>query len=328
MKKKYTVFVSSTYEDLKEERQEVMQTLLKMDCIPCAMELFPASNEEQFEFIKKIINDCDYFVLILAGKYGSTNQDGVSYTELEFKYALENKIPIISFIHENLDSIPNSKFEHDEKKAEKLKAFIELAREKLCNFWTTKEQLAQKVSLSMNQLINDFPAIGWVRADLVSNKETLKELYDENQKLKKDLNNISLTKKILSADEQIDVAFSYTLNSKDESIIERMTLNEILKLVGSKLIENQPRYVIEEELGWQIEKKYSSESNSKESFGIVHCTAVHISEKSMNEILLKLLTLKYIDIYHTHFIDNQNETKDTYSLTESGRDALLRLSEE
>ena len=31
MTKKYTVFVSSTYQDLIEERQEVMQALLEMD---------------------------------------------------------------------------------------------------------------------------------------------------------------------------------------------------------------------------------------------------------------------------------------------------------
>jgi hypothetical protein len=34
MDKRYQVFVSSTYSDLKEERKDVMQTLLEMDCFP------------------------------------------------------------------------------------------------------------------------------------------------------------------------------------------------------------------------------------------------------------------------------------------------------
>ena len=55
MDKRYQVFVSSTYTDLKEERQKVMQTLMEMDCIPSGMELFPAMDEEQWLFIKKII---------------------------------------------------------------------------------------------------------------------------------------------------------------------------------------------------------------------------------------------------------------------------------
>ena len=45
--KKYQVFVSSTYQDLQEERQEIMHALLELDCIPSGMELFPAANEDQ-----------------------------------------------------------------------------------------------------------------------------------------------------------------------------------------------------------------------------------------------------------------------------------------
>ena len=53
MEKRYQVFVSSTFEDLQEERKEVMQALLELDCIPAGMELFPASNEDQWSLIKK-----------------------------------------------------------------------------------------------------------------------------------------------------------------------------------------------------------------------------------------------------------------------------------
>ena len=57
MEKRYQVFVSSTYADLKKERQKVLQTLMEMDCIPSGMEMFPATDEEQWEFIKKIIEN-------------------------------------------------------------------------------------------------------------------------------------------------------------------------------------------------------------------------------------------------------------------------------
>ena len=64
MDKRYQVFVSSTYADLKEERSRVIQTIMELDCIPAGMEIFPAIDEEQFNFIKKIIDDCDYYLLI------------------------------------------------------------------------------------------------------------------------------------------------------------------------------------------------------------------------------------------------------------------------
>ena len=89
MDKRYQVFISSTFSDLKEERKNVIQTLLEMDCIPAGMELFPAPDEEQWEFIKKIIDDCDYYMLIIGGRYGSLTKDGISYTEKEFDYAKE-----------------------------------------------------------------------------------------------------------------------------------------------------------------------------------------------------------------------------------------------
>lgn len=71
MQKKYQVFVSSTYQDLIDERKEVTQALLESNCIPTGMELFPASSRMQWEIIKSVIDDCDYYLLILAGRYGS-----------------------------------------------------------------------------------------------------------------------------------------------------------------------------------------------------------------------------------------------------------------
>ncbi|TMS68234.1 DUF4062 domain-containing protein, partial [Pseudoalteromonas sp. S1691] len=93
MDKKYQVFVSSTYEDLRLERQEVMNALLELDCIPSGMELFPAADEDQWSLIQGVIDECDYYILILGGRYGSVSNNGVGYTEMEYQYALETNKP-------------------------------------------------------------------------------------------------------------------------------------------------------------------------------------------------------------------------------------------
>lgn len=67
--KKYQVFVSSTYEDLVPERQEIMHALLELDCIPAGMELFPAADEDQWSLIKGVIDDCDYYLVVIGGRY-------------------------------------------------------------------------------------------------------------------------------------------------------------------------------------------------------------------------------------------------------------------
>ena len=71
MEKRYQVFISSTFQDLQNARQEVSQALLRADCFPAGMELFPAADEEQFEFIKTVIDQSDYYILISVERYGS-----------------------------------------------------------------------------------------------------------------------------------------------------------------------------------------------------------------------------------------------------------------
>src|SRR5438093_1394552 len=78
MEKRYQVFVSSTYRDLIDERQHVIRALLELDCMPCGMEFFPARNEEVWEAIKELISACDYYVVIVGGKYGSANDIATS----------------------------------------------------------------------------------------------------------------------------------------------------------------------------------------------------------------------------------------------------------
>lgn len=177
MDKKYQVFVSSTYEDLIRERSEVMHALLELDCIPAGMELFPASNESQWEVITSIIDECDYYILILGGRYGSLGPDGKGYTEKEYDYAIEKKKPIISFLHKDPESLPKKNTEQTDegqKRYEKFRGKID----KTCKFWSNYDELGGVVSRSLIQLRKTHPAIGWVRADQVSSEETAKEILD------------------------------------------------------------------------------------------------------------------------------------------------------
>ncbi|HSP50009.1 MAG TPA: DUF4062 domain-containing protein [Pseudolabrys sp.] len=82
MDKRYQVFVSSTFADLKDERQAVLQALLSLDHFPAGMESFLASDDDAWTLIKGVIDDSDYYVLVFGGRYGSTNHAGVGYTEM------------------------------------------------------------------------------------------------------------------------------------------------------------------------------------------------------------------------------------------------------
>ena len=114
MDKRYQVFVSSTFADLKEERQALMQSLLQLDHFPAGMELFPAANEDQWTLIKGVIDDSDYYVIVIGGRYGSTTAEGVSYTEMEFDYAIQAKKPVLAFVHNKPDEIPSGKTDQND----------------------------------------------------------------------------------------------------------------------------------------------------------------------------------------------------------------------
>ena len=156
MEKRYQVFVSSTYADLKEERQHVSQALMEMDCIPAGMELFPATDEEQWEFIKRIIDDCDYYLLIIGGRYGSTTEEGISYTEKEYDYAVESGLKVIALLHENPDDIPVGKSDIAPELREKLQAFRDkVSANRLVKFWNEPKELPGLVALSLSKTITD-----------------------------------------------------------------------------------------------------------------------------------------------------------------------------
>lgn len=176
MDKRYQVFISSTYQDLKEERQEVMQALLELDCIPSGMELFPAANDDQWSLIKKVIEDSDYYMVIIGGRYGSIGPDGISYTEMEYHYAVSCGKPVIAFLHKNPGELPANRTERDQKSIEKLEQFRKLAEKKLVKYWNTPSDLGSMVSRSLIRLIKTSPAVGWVRADQVPDESSTKEI--------------------------------------------------------------------------------------------------------------------------------------------------------
>ncbi|MFV8294023.1 DUF4062 domain-containing protein [Faecalibacterium taiwanense] len=205
MKKKYQVFVSSTYEDLKEERAAVTQCLLDNNCIPVGMEQFPASNMSQMEYIEKMLDDCDYYILIIGGRYGSLDDDGVGYTEKEYNYAQQKGIPVMAFVNLHPEKLPNEKCEH--ANIEKFKAFRDRVRnaKKLVKGYSDIGDLKANVVTAVNAAIREYPGIGWVRAtDL---------LQEENLEMGNNVVALSSTTKVYACEaEQGSFTFDYSNN--------------------------------------------------------------------------------------------------------------------
>lgn len=140
------------------------------------MELFPAANEDQWTLIKKVIDDCDYYLVIVASRYGSIGPTGISYTEMEYQYALDQNKPIIAFLHRDPRQLPSSRCESSPDGQQKLTTFREFTQQKMVKFWTSPSDLGSVVSRSIIVLMRNSPAVGWVRADMFPDKDATEEI--------------------------------------------------------------------------------------------------------------------------------------------------------
>lgn len=178
--KREQVFVSSTYTDLVEERHAVTQTLLKADCIPAGMELFPASDSDKWGLIRRVIDGCDYYLLVLGGRYGSVDpEDNLSFTEKEYEYAKQTGKPVLPFLIKDVRSLRVNQTDDDAAKRDALLSFrskVETAH--TVSYWSTGDDLAGKVALALLDARRNYPAVGWVRGDQAMTPETQSEIAD------------------------------------------------------------------------------------------------------------------------------------------------------
>lgn len=250
MEKRYQIFISSTFADLEEERKKIMEAVIEMDCFPAGMEMFPASDCEQFEYIKGVIDQSDYYILVIGGRYGSTNEEGTSYTEMEFDYAIENGIPVFAFIKKDVLNIVVSKTDIDVEKKQKLDNFRKKAEKgRLVAYWDTAYELKSKIFSTFRQGTKSYPRIGWVKGDLQPDTELLKQinlLRTENEQLKENLqectrisnemignpqNNIKDI--LVKCDKEIEIEYD---DENDNTYFVKVPLIDILGGIGSKII--------------------------------------------------------------------------------------------
>jgi hypothetical protein len=250
MEKKYQIFVSSTYNDLKEARDKVIETILKMYHLPVGMEMFSADDAEQWDIIKETIIDSDYYIVIIGQRYGSLTCEGISFTEREYDFAKEQGIPILSFILNQ--RVPTTPEERDKEpdKIKKLEKFIEKATaNKMCDFWNNNDELTTKVSVALTKVFKRSPRIGWVKADkaispLVS--EELAKLSDENRKLKNDIEMFtknSINKKpnlIFQVNDEQELKIAFNTNYVKMEYLPNDVWNMIVEFTQSSTVNISP----------------------------------------------------------------------------------------
>ena len=299
MNKKYQIFVSSTFEDLKEERRTVLSVVQDMGDIPSGMEMFPATDEEQFNFIKRIIDNCDYYVVIVAGRYGSIAPDGLSYTEKEYNYALSKGIRVLAFIR-NESEIPVDKRDTDESKIEKLSAFkARLTDGRVAKIWKQSHDLSAAVIVSLTQEKNSYPAVGWVRANQALSNESLIELNE----LRKEVELLRKYKQqqetkiayddIASFDDEIKLNFvhsyyyGYSTGKCEDSLQYILSWRELFSQISPTILQNPNDQLMKIKIGEIFNARVFKKSRGDIKITEVDYETIKIQLKAYGLIELK-----------------------------------------
>ena len=323
MDKRYQVFVSSTYGDLRDERQEVMQALLELDCIPSGMELFPAADEDQWSLIKRVIDDCDYYIVIIAGRYGSIGPDGKSYTQMEYEYATSSKKPVIAFLHGEPGKIQADKTDPDNREA--LTVFRGLAQQKMCKFWTTPQELGSVVSRSIVKLIKDKPGVGWVRADRVLDEGTAQEILRLRNRIAEletavassQQKALESAKHLAQGDEKISVKFSYTRPHGDVECTHEFTWNELVTVLSPILLGAEAGDV-------ELKKKTNEVIRNRMTDGKFEGWAPYIRDEDFQRIKIQLRALGIIRA--SELVDRKGASQNTWVLTPYGDQLMTQIA--
>jgi hypothetical protein len=196
--------------------------------------------------------------------YGSTTEEGISYTEKEYDYAVENDLKVIALLHEHPEEIPVGKSDIAPDLQEKLNAFREkVASNRLVKFWNEAKELPGLVALSLSKTIKTFPATGWVRASATSSEELLSEINE----LRKE--NALLRAQLLKASQPVAYSVegvagldeSFTIHGKNssshgaESWSISLKWREIYAIISPYLVQHPNRDYVKAILTTAIAKR-------------------------------------------------------------------------
>jgi len=326
MNVRYQVFISSTFSDLQDERAKVQKTIMQLDCIPAGMELFPAIDEEQFEFIKRIIDDSDYYLLIIGGRYGSLANDGFSYTEKEYDYAVSKGIKVIALIHSNPGALSFDKSEQDIKSRKRLEAFrIKASTNRVVLFWKDASELPSQVALSLPVTIKTYPAIGWVCANSVPSTELYKdfiEIKKENESLKsaisaQNLNgneaNFAGLEDLITIKGITTLVSGYSDQTSSEWTVEA-SIGELFYNIAPKLVMHIKEVTVYNETGRYLSAKA----------GVVYANAFYYIDENHFELLrIQLRALNLVALAPVKDNSARSGSALIWSLTDTGEKLLI-----
>lgn len=339
---RHQVFLSSTFRDLVDERQVVLDAILELGHFPAGMETFPAANATPWQLIERVIADSDYYVLIVGGRYGTLDENGISYTEKEFDLAKKLNKPILAFLHKKPENLPFKNSEQDSEQRKLLETFRKKVEQIHCKYWSSKDELKCQVILGLTWAIRTNPVEGWVRSSGIDNSELLKRLADlqarhdqlleENALLKDTIQTSTPSSEFASGSDTVELEFTFLGEKKSEESVT-LTWEQVFYGVAEEFLTLCNERSLTDELRKLVFGAFNGSSRFQELGATSKVAAGNCnpSKSSIRKVIHQFLALGLIehetvnrtvaDIYKpiTHMI-----AENCWRLTKKGASLYLR----
>jgi hypothetical protein len=307
------------------------------------MELFPASDDTQWELIKRVIEESDYYIVIVAGRYGSLSSGDLSYTEMEYDYAVEKGIPVLGFVRENVGDIPFNDTEKSEKSRRKLESFRQKVLVRTCRKYSNAPELGMAVMKSLMAEMRVRPRVGWIKADQARSDEDVqreRELHDELIEAEKHIKMLERTirdRAILTeeipqgrlAQGNDTLCITVTFTNKDKQVVSEdveLTWDEVFKVIGPMMYGYIHR---KRESAYNQKQKYQFQDNLEEHIRSKIIGRVQNRKMSVESSQIDSCILQFKELGLVQFAENEKEDGKVFrgiTLTEAGERRLTLLN--
>jgi hypothetical protein len=151
-----SVFLSSTYIDLKLHREAVKAVIQRMSFSFVGMEDFAPSSAAPVSYIRQQVERAGLYMGILGMRYGYVDPGtGRSMTELEYEQALASDKQLLLFVMDKDAPITVEMVETDPEAYAKLLAFRNRVLDRhMCRFFTTRADLVTKAEDALRVWMN------------------------------------------------------------------------------------------------------------------------------------------------------------------------------
>jgi len=184
---KHHIFIGSALDDLKGERKELPRIVMELGHVPVMADFLDGEARNAPKLVQKAIEECDYFVALVAHKYAGAGGEASPLLE-ECSIAARKGLPILALILDDKARWKPAKREKDEALIRKLEDFKSKLRSGPCETWANTPDLCQKAQTLLVQELSLGARPGWVRADRLVDPTVANEisrLSSENDDLRR-----------------------------------------------------------------------------------------------------------------------------------------------